>query len=101
MGTLMWRWNFALALANSDVPSVKASLRDLNRALGNEGKSDAEAGKKWFAHLTGRQPAAAEWETLQSLAASERAKGGNKSNEQKQKAELLGVMLASPAFQRC
>ncbi len=101
MGTLMWRWNFALALANADVPTVKVDIRGLHRALGNEGKAEAEAGKKWFAHLAGRQPAEKEWQALQTLAAAERAKGGEKNSEQKQKAELLGVMLASPAFQRC
>lgn len=86
MGTLMWRWNFALALAANKQLGAKVELRPLRRALR---KSDAEADiARWFAHFIGRQPTATEVTALDQF-----APGSPESS--------IGLILASPAFQRC
>lgn len=100
MGTLMWRWNFSLGLADGSVPGVRVRLEEMNRALDIR-KADREGAARWFAHLTGRQPAAKEWEGFQTLAEARPRGDSSPAVAHKQKLELLGVMLASPAFQRC
>jgi uncharacterized protein (DUF1800 family) len=88
LGALLWRWNFALALAANQAPSVKVSPERLVGAIG--GLSPA----KLLPHFIGRGGATAELQALDSYA----AKQGLATNERK--AELLGLILASPAFQR-
>jgi hypothetical protein len=84
MGTLMWRWNFALALAGGKQPGAHVNLAELNQALGGKkGESDSA---KWFSHFIGRKPSSGELAALSS----------EPSIEQK-----AGLILASPAFQRC
>jgi uncharacterized protein (DUF1800 family) len=70
-GTLLWRWNFALAVAKGKVEDAKAGI-----AL-----ADPEG---LFAHLVGRRPDGREREALLGA-------GGP--------AEALAMVLASPAFQ--
>jgi len=75
MGTLLWRWNFAVALSLNQLPGtrmVTPSLRE--RAGGDPGL---------MAHLLGRAPTPAE------AAAYRESEAG------------LALLLASPAFQRC
>ncbi len=92
LGTLLWRWNFALALAANQVPSVRVSPQRLARAVcGTEGLSPA----RLLPHFIGRAGTAAELKALDDYAASR----GLEADENK--AELLGLILASPAFQRC
>lgn len=80
MGTLMWRWNFGLGLAAGKQAGVRVELWRLKRAMG------AAAGtKEWFQYLMGRVPTEAE------LAA---VTGENE-------AQTVGLILASPAFQKC
>jgi uncharacterized protein (DUF1800 family) len=76
LGTLLWRWNFAVGLANN--------------TLDNETKLDAEKLKASFAteenlmaHLLGRAP------TADEVAAS------------KDSGAPLALLLASPSFQKC
>ncbi len=96
MGTLMWRWNFALALADGKVPNVRVNWQQLSKALGGTGKEPVPK-EKWFAHLLGRVPAEKESAPLITTAP--------KSDDWKAKADaqatLVGLILASPAFQRC
>lgn len=80
MGSLMWRWNFGLALAAGKQAGARVDLRSLRRALGREAGAEA-----WFRHLVGRTPTAAE---ARAVAAE--------TDEQR-----VGLILASPAFQRC
>ncbi|HYF34751.1 MAG TPA: DUF1800 domain-containing protein, partial [Prosthecobacter sp.] len=87
MGTLMWRWNFALALAAGKQPGARVALQPLTKALSRE-KKDPDAAV-WFRHFAGRQPTAAE---LAAFTAHEAA-GDSKL--------LVGLILASPACQRC
>lgn len=86
MGTLLWRWNLALALAGDKVPSVQAPLGKLMKAIGGD---DVE---KVFAYFTGHAPTAAQKEAMAEPAGL-RAKDGLPR-------ELVGLVLASPAFQK-
>ncbi len=99
MGTLMWRWNFAMALTDRKLGGVEVPMAEMEKALGLNGKKTGrdEAANRWWAHLVGRQPSADELKTLADAAQAHAAD----DDAQKAKAELLGVMLASPAFQRC
>lgn len=85
MGTLLWRWNFALALAGNRQPGARVRTAVLERALGR-GRGAPDAGR-WFAHFTGRAPTEREEGALLSA-------GGDA-------ATLIGLILAGPAFQRC
>lgn len=80
MGTLMWRWNFGLALAAGKQGGARVDLRTLRKALGKEVGAEA-----WFRYLIGRSP------TME-----EAAMVAGETDEQ-----IVGLILASPAFQRC
>lgn len=88
LGTLLWRWNFALALAANQLPSVKVSPQRLVQATG--GLSP----QRLLPHFIGRAGSAEELKALNDYAVGQ----GLESDERK--AELLGLILASPAFQR-
>jgi uncharacterized protein (DUF1800 family) len=75
MGTLLWRWNFALALSQNQINGTRIDLDALRRnAGGHEGL---------MAHLLGRQPTAEEAQAYHDSGAG------------------LALLLACPAFQRC
>ena len=75
MGTLLWRWNFAAALSQNRLKGTKLDLEKLRaNAGGDEGL---------MAHLLGRQPLEEE-----KRAYHESGLG-------------LGLLLASPGFQKC
>jgi hypothetical protein len=78
MGTLMWRWNFALALAGGKQNGVQVDLHELRRQM-------HFIPRAWFTHLIGRTAKAEELKVL------------NTDDE----AQYVGLILASPAFQRC
>jgi uncharacterized protein (DUF1800 family) len=73
--TLLWRWKFALALANNDIKGTRIDRNSLDKALGSEAAL--------MATLLNRQPNATE------------SDGFIKSGDG------LALLLASPAFQRC
>ncbi|MEI9897438.1 MAG: hypothetical protein WDN28_27175 [Chthoniobacter sp.] len=73
--TLLWRWKFALALANNRIPGTHIEREAFRAALGG---NDAVA-----ATLLNRQPSGEESEALV------------------QSGDSLALLLASPAFQRC
>ena len=79
LGTLVWRWNFAIRLASNRLPEVDAPVDALVAALGGSDPG------RLFAHFVGRAPSAAELAALGGLESA---------------AEIVGVILASPAFQR-
>jgi uncharacterized protein (DUF1800 family) len=92
LGTLLWRWNFAFALAANEVPSVDVSLDRLTGAVG------AMAGERLdlarlFAHFVGRGATNTELMPLIECVAA----GASVAPS----AEVLGLILSSPAFQRC
>ena len=73
--TLLWRWKFALALANNRIDGTRIQRPQLDKALGNDAAL--------MASLLNRQPIADESDAF--------LKSG----------DGLALMLASPAFQRC
>ncbi|MEP7336902.1 MAG: DUF1800 domain-containing protein [Acidobacteriota bacterium] len=92
LGTLLWRWNFALALASNQLPSVSVEPLRLLHAIGSSAESPSPA--KLLPHFIGRAGSEPELKPLNEFAASV----GLAANERK--AEMLGLILASPAFQR-
>lgn len=75
LGTLLWRWNFAVALADGKIPGVKFEDAALRKCFRGE--------DELLAHFLGRKAAVEE-------AASARASGA-----------LVPLLLASPGFQKC
>jgi uncharacterized protein (DUF1800 family) len=73
--TLLWRWKFALALANNRIKGTHIERKEFTAALGGEAAMAAT--------LLNRRPGAEESEAL--------LKSG----------DSLALLLASPAFQRC
>ncbi len=89
LGTLLWRWNFAFALASGDIPTVSAPIDDLGRALG-----EPDAGiDSLFGHFVGRRPAPSEAEAIRAFLADQQA-GADPMHL------AVALTLASPAFQR-
>jgi uncharacterized protein (DUF1800 family) len=75
MGTLLWRWNFAVALSENKIEGTRISFETL---LKNAGGDEA-----LMRHLLGRKPTADEKQAYHESGAG------------------LALMLGSPAFQRC
>jgi hypothetical protein len=108
---LLWRWNFALAVSGNRVPDVNGDLVALATAIGAipraaahdlpsavEGERRREGGydinlDHLYAHFVGRIPDAAEARAL--------AEYSGKNNSPVEQQELIGLILSSPAFQRC
>jgi uncharacterized protein (DUF1800 family) len=88
LGTLLWRWNFALAIAANQIPSAQVEPQRLINAIGASGPAQL------LPHFIGRAGTEAELKALNNYAASQ----GIDTDERK--AEMLGLILASPAFQR-
>jgi uncharacterized protein (DUF1800 family) len=100
LATLLWRWNFALALASNklDASGVVAqpsavSIDLLARAIGGTEQTGLEP-SRLAAHFIGRAPAAEETRPLTDYVAI------NGLQDEECRAELVGLILASPAFQR-
>ncbi len=91
LGTMLWRWNFALALACNELPSVSVPADSLASALLAVGKDKVDA-DLLVRHFVGRRATEAELQVLKSF---EQVKGSPALNP-----ELLGLVLACPAFQR-
>ena len=76
LGTLLWRWNFAVALTNNQLDSdTKLDAEKLRASFATE--------ENLMAHLLGRAP------TADEVAAS------------KDSGAPLALLLASPSFQKC
>ena len=75
MGTLLWRWNFALAVSENKIKGTKIDFATLQK------NSGGDAGL--MAHILGRKPTAEETQAYHDSGAG------------------LALMLSSPAFQRC
>jgi hypothetical protein len=87
MGTLMWRWDFALSLVAGKLGAdVKVPVAELDKVLTGSGEGYAE---RWWRYLLGRRPTGPELATLPLSSSAPAAR-----------AELLGLILSSPAFQR-
>ena len=75
LATLLWRWKFALALANNRIEGTRIDRKTLEKQIGGDAAL--------MATLLNRQPVADESDAF--------LKSG----------DGLALMLASPAFQRC
>jgi uncharacterized protein (DUF1800 family) len=75
MGTLLWRWNFAVALSQNQIKGTRVNLERLRKNAGGD--------EPLMAHLLGRKPTAEEARAYHDSGAG------------------LALLLASPAFQRC
>ena len=75
LGTLLWRWNFAVAVSENKIKGTKVDFTSLQKNAGGD------AGL--MAHLLGRTPTPEEARAYHDSGAG------------------LALMLASPAFQRC
>jgi uncharacterized protein (DUF1800 family) len=74
MGTLLWRWNFAVALSENRIPGTRVDPAALRK--------DAGGDDSLMAHVLGRKATAAEAQAYHESGAE------------------LALLLASPAFQR-
>lgn len=94
LGTLLWRWNFAFSLANNKIPSVKVKEKKLVTAINNSGENEKLGSERLFQYFIGRKPTDKERSVLFDYQKESVGKSGV------QNAELIGLILASPAFQR-
>lgn len=95
LGTLLWRWNFAFALCSNSIESATVALDKICSSLGLEDlNASKNAPQVLFAHFVGREPSAKELATIQEFA------GARNLQDEKARAELIGLILASPAFQK-
>ena len=106
LGTLLWRWNFAFALASNRVPTVTVALDQLGEAIGAVGAIAASGGNvnnglrpaRLVPYFVGRAGSAAEIGALDDYLGAQYANNVGDANH---RAELVALVLASPAFQRC
>jgi uncharacterized protein (DUF1800 family) len=85
VGTLLWRWNFAVALATGALPGVKVDGQGFKRALADsKGQVSID---RVCSYLLGRAAQAAELEVFESA-------------WKEDKRLAVGLVLSSPAFQR-
>jgi hypothetical protein len=141
VSTMLWRWNFALAVSCNSIPDVTTDLPKLATAIGAIAAPDNSDDIKLdtlFAHFVGRKTSPVELSALTDYLASAQTKTNadlpdkfkaaepnktksivsDKTNTRPsdttktgstdkagvsaaQKQELVGLILASPAFQRC
>lgn len=87
MGTLLWRWNFALALTTGRLGRTKTDLRALARAARLDPKTSSPA--EIAPLLYGRAATDEERRVVDSFAA-----GGARRKE-----EAVALLLSAPAFQ--
>ena len=91
LGTLLWRWKFALAATRGQVPHVKVELDALAKSICGENNFDTS---KLISYFLGRRPSTEELDAIGEF----RKKCSSASDEHK--AELLGLIICTPAFQR-
>jgi hypothetical protein len=75
LGTLLWRWNFAVGLSENQIKGTKIDLTELRKNAGGD--------PGLMRHILGRQP------TEDEASAYKESDAG------------LALLLASPAFQMC
>jgi len=103
LGTLLWRWNFAFALTSNRVPTVRVALDQLAHAIGAIGPSGGSVKNglrpgRLIPYFIGRAGSAAELGALNDYVGTQRVADVDEANYH---AELVALVLASPAFQRC
>jgi len=104
LGTLLWRWNFAFALASNRVPTVTVALDQLADAIGTIGGNVNNGLRlgRLVPYFIGRAGSAAELNALGDYVGAQPASDVEKNaGDANHHAELVALVLASPAFQRC
>ena len=84
LGTLLWRWNFAFSAASNRLPTVNIPLNELAQAIGGFRPEGL------VPYFIGRKGTDTELKAITDY---------QKSN--RDDAEVMALVLASPAFQRC
>jgi uncharacterized protein (DUF1800 family) len=93
LGTLLWRWNFALALTTKQVPAVEVSVEKLAKSIYPNAETEISAAQL-MPHFIGRLASEHEMNIFQNYASTATGKTPKLP-------ELIGLILSSPAFQRC
>jgi uncharacterized protein (DUF1800 family) len=88
LGTLLWRWNFAFTAASNQLPTVLVPLDQLSQAIGGF------RAERLLPYFIGRKGSDNE---LSAIADYQKVN----YRDDNYHAELVALMLASPAFQRC
>jgi uncharacterized protein (DUF1800 family) len=94
MGTLLWRWNFALALATNRLGETTVDLAGLARRAGLDPGTDSPADLAPL--LFGRVATPEERAAIDAYAAG--VSGGARADR---RAESVALLLCAPAFQVC
>jgi uncharacterized protein (DUF1800 family) len=87
LGTLLWRWNFAFNAVSNQLPTVNVPLDQLARAIRGNAPFQPD---RLVSYFLGRKGSDTELKMINDY------RGDNNFN-----AELVALVLASPAFQRC
>ncbi|MBX3072956.1 DUF1800 domain-containing protein [Candidatus Obscuribacterales bacterium] len=98
LGTLLWRWNFALALSFNELDSVTVHLDELRKALTSK-KEPKVTADLLIRYLCGRKSKASEIAVLKTFQQPDKSDPATSATEIHLN-ELLGLVIASPAFQR-
>ena len=75
LGTLLWRWNFAVAISENEMKGTRVNLKMLRERVGGD--------EALACHLLGRRPSAEEMQAYHESGLG------------------VALLLASPAFQMC
>lgn len=100
LGTLLWRWNFAFAIASNRLPTVSVPLDQLGEAIGAIGGSENNGFRpsRLIPYFVGRAGTTAEISALDDYLGQGDA---NAIGDADHRAELVALVIASPVFQRC
>ncbi|MCC6739897.1 MAG: DUF1800 domain-containing protein [Planctomycetia bacterium] len=92
LGTMLWRWNFALALVTNNIGGTSVDLPRLAKAMS---APESDPAPMFLRLVLGREPLPVEQEAVASYLSASPLEPHQK------RAEAVGLMLASPGFQRC
>ncbi len=109
LGTLLWRWNFAFALASNRVPTVTVALDQQGKAIGAIGTNGASGSGvknglrpgRLIPYFIGRAASGAELGAFDDYVGTQPVSDVGDVGRANYHAELVALVLASPAFQRC
>ena len=106
LGTLLWRWNFAFALASNRVPTVTVALDQLANAIGaseeiGDSMNSGLRPGRLIPYFIGRAGSTAELNALEDYLRAQPASDAGDTGYANHHAELVALVLASPEFQRC
>ncbi|MBM3999623.1 MAG: DUF1800 domain-containing protein [Planctomycetes bacterium] len=98
LGSLLWRWNFAIELASNGIPGTRVDLAGVARLWRADASSDPSG--DWAAHVLGRRMAPDEAEAMRLLAANPSQSADRGATHDHDAPLAAALALASPAFQK-